>query len=151
MTGSILIVEDSDDDFIAITRVFKQASLLNQVQRCNTGIQALDYLLKRGEFSDTDAVQKPDLILLDLNLPGTDGHEVLRVVKSDTQLRKTPVIVLTGSYERKDITRSYEAGADSYLQKPVTFVGFIEALARLNKYGFEISVSPKELQWLIPS
>ena len=151
MIGTILIVEDSDDDFSDITRVFKKARLLNTVHRCSSGCRALDYLYQRAEFSIPGCAPKPDLILLDLNLPGTDGREVLRVVKSDPQFSQTPVVVLTTSYERKDITQSYETGADSYLQKPVNFVGFVEALARLRSYGFGLAVLPKELQCPIQS
>jgi len=87
----ILIVEDSDDDYFATTRAFKKANLLNPVQRCTNGDQALDYLYQRGEFSPPANAPRPGFVLLDLNLPGTDGREVLRVAKSDPLLRQIPI------------------------------------------------------------
>ena len=141
---TILIVEDSDDDYISTMRAFKNANLVNPVQRCTNGDQALDYLFQRGEFAAPGKAPRPSIILLDLNLPGTDGREVLRVVKSDPQLRQIPVVVLTTSYARQDITRCYDAGANSYVQKPVDFTGFIEAITRLKEYWLEVAVLPKE-------
>jgi len=141
---TILIVEDSDDDYIATMRAFKSANLANPIQRCTNGDQALDYLFQRGEFSAPGKAPRPSIILLDLNLPGTDGRDVLRLVKSDPRLHQIPIIVLTTSYARQDITQCYEAGANSYVQKPVEFAGFIEAIARLKEYWLEVSVLPKE-------
>lgn len=139
----ILIVEDSDDDFIATIRAFKKANLLNPIQRCSNGDQALDYLFQRGEFTP-DSAPRPGLVLLDLNLPGTDGREVLGIIKSDLNLRKIPVIVLTTSDAREDIHRCYDAGANSYVKKPVDLVGFVEAMARLKEYWLGVAVLPKE-------
>ena len=146
MTETILFVEDSDDDFIATMRAFKKASLSNPIQRCSNGEQALDYLYQRGEFSVPGSAPKPGIILLDLNMPGTDGRDVLRTIKSDPRLHQTPVVVLTTSYAREDITKCYEGGADSYLQKPVDFAGFSGAVGRINACRFEIVVSPREVQ-----
>ena len=87
---TILIVEDSDDDFFATERAFKKSGLRNPIKRCVTGDQALDYLYHRGEFAALDTVRSPGIILLDLNLPGTDGREVLHVLKSDPTRRKIP-------------------------------------------------------------
>ena len=140
----ILIVEDSDDDFIATTRAFKKANLLNPVRRCTNGDQALDYLYQRGEFSAPDSAPRPGMILLDLNLPGTDGREVLGMVKADPHLRRIPVIVLTTSGAEQDIARCYDAGANTYVVKPVDLVGFVEAIARLKEYWLGVAVLPKE-------
>jgi CheY-like chemotaxis protein len=140
---TILIVEDSDDDFIATTRAFAKACLHNPVRRCSNGDQALDYLYQRGEFSGPAGAPRPGMILLDLNLPGTDGREVLRVIKSDSRLHQIPVIVLTTSNAEQDISRCYEAGANSYVQKPVDMGGFVQAISRLKEYWLEISVLPK--------
>ncbi len=141
---TILIVEDSDDDYIATIRAFKKANLLNPLQRCTNGDQALDYLYQRGEFSVPDIAPRPGMVLLDLNLPGTDGREVLRVVKSDLSLHQIPIIVLTTSNSEQDISRCYDAGANSYVQKPVDLAGFVEAIARLKEYWLEVAVLPKE-------
>lgn len=149
MTGSgtqtILIVEDSDDDYLATVRAFKKANLLNPVRRCTNGDQAIDYLLQRGEFSGPGQAPRPNIILLDLNLPGTDGKEVLRMIKADPDLQKIPVIVLTTSSAEQDIEQCYAAGANSYVQKPVDLVGFIQSVARLTDYWFNVSILPKNI------
>lgn len=141
---TILIVEDSDDDFIATSRAFAKANLLNPIQRCSNGDQALDYLYQRGEFTP-DSAPRPGLVMLDLNLPGTDGRDVLGRVKSDPKLRKIPVIVLTTSDAMEDIHRCYDAGANSYVKKPVDLVGFVEAISRLKEYWLGVGLLPKEL------
>ncbi len=146
MSQIILIVEDSDDDYIATVRAFKKANLINPVQRCTNGDQAIDYLLQRGEFSGPGKAPRPSIILLDLNLPGTDGKEVLRVIKADPDLQKIPVIVLTTSNSEQDIEHCYAAGANSYVQKPVDLVGFIQSIARLTDYWFNVSILPKNIK-----
>lgn len=140
---SILIVEDSDDDFFATMRAFKKTNLSNPIQRCTNGDQALDYLFQRGEFSDPEKAPRPSIILLDLNLPGTDGREVLRQIKNDPSLMLIPAIVLTTSNAEKDIDQCYAAGANSYVHKPVDLVGFIQSIARLSEYWLNVSVLPK--------
>lgn len=142
---TILIVEDSDDDYMATVRAFKKANLLNPVRRCTNGDQAIDYLLQRGEFSGPGQAPRPNIILLDLNLPGTDGKEVLRMIKADPDLQKIPVIVLTTSSAEQDIEQCYAAGANSYVQKPVDLVGFIQSVARLTDYWFNVSILPKNI------
>lgn len=141
---TILIVEDSDDDFFATERSFKKTGLTNPIQRCTNGDQALDYLYRRGEFADPKSAPRPGIILLDLNLPGTDGREVLRTIKDDKNLHKLPVIVLTTSDAEKDIESCYEAGANSYVKKPVDMEGFVMAIARLHEYWIEVAVLPKD-------
>lgn len=141
---TLLVVEDSDDDFHATTRAFKKAGLSNPVQRCTNGDQVLDYLYRRGEFADPAKSPRPGLILLDLNLPGTDGREVLRVLKSDPVLHSLPVIVLTTSIAEQDIQRCYDYGANSYVQKPVDLQGLVVAMTRLKEYWLEVAVLPKE-------
>lgn len=126
-------------------RAFKKANLANPVRRCTNGDQALDYLWQRGEFSAPGAAPRPNIILLDLNLPGTDGRSVLRTIKEDRKLLKIPVIVLTTSNAEQDIGRCYAAGANSYVQKPVDFEGFIRAVARLSDDWLEISTLPKNI------
>ena len=143
---TILIVEDSDDDYLATVRAFKKANLINPVRRCTNGDQAIDYLFQRGEFSDPGKAPRPNIILLDLNLPGTDGKEVLRIIKTNPGLRKIPVIVLTTSNAEQDIEQCYAAGANSYVQKPVDLVGFIQSVARLTDYWFNVSILPKQIK-----
>jgi len=131
---------------MATVRAFKKANLINPVQRCTNGDQAIDYLLQRGEFSGSGKAPRPNIILLDLNLPGTDGKEVLRIIKADPNLHKIPVIVLTTSNAEQDIEQCYAAGANSYVQKPVDLVGFIQSVARLTDYWFNVSILPKHIK-----
>jgi CheY-like chemotaxis protein len=141
---TILIVEDSDDDFATTLRAFKKAGLSNPVQRCITGDHALDYLFQRNHYADPITAPRPGIILLDLNLPGTDGRAVLQQVKADPVLRAIPLIVLTTSSAGDDIDHCYRAGANTYIQKPVNMQGFIDAILRLKEYWFEVAVLPRE-------
>lgn len=139
----ILIVEDSPEDYEATLRAFKKSGLANPVFRCEDGDEALDYLFRRGKYQDREKSPRPGIILLDLNMPGTDGREVLREIKKEETLKKIPVIVLTTSTNERDIEGCYEAGASSYLSKPVDLNGFMESIQRLTNYWFEIVILPK--------
>ena len=139
----ILLVEDSPEDYEATVRAFQRAGLKNTIIRCEDGDSALDYLHRRGRYADPEASPRPGVILLDLNLPGTDGREVLQEVKKDEQLCRIPVIVLTTSMDERDVEACYQAGANSYIQKPVDMDGFIRAIERLNGYWFEVVVLPR--------
>lgn len=138
----ILIVEDSPEDYDTTLRAFKKVGMKNKVIRFEMGDECLDYLYGRGEYEGNKNVL-PGLIMLDLNLPGTDGREVLKIIKSDLKLKKIPVVVLTTSNDIKDIEKCYQLGANSYIQKPVGFEGFINAITKLKEYWFEISILPK--------
>lgn len=139
----ILLVEDSPEDYEATLRAFKRSGLKNPIVRCEDGDGALDYLYRRGRYADPERSPRPGVILLDLNLPGTDGREVLSEIKRDEQLRHIPVVVLTTSNDSRDVEACYQAGANSYIQKPVDMDGFIKAIERLNGYWFEVVVLPK--------
>ena len=138
----ILIVEDSPEDYDTTLRAFKRVGMKNKVIRFEMGDECLDYLFGRGEYEGKEIVL-PGLIMLDLNLPGIDGIEVLKIIKSDFKLKKIPVVVLTTSNDIKDIEKCYQLGANSYIQKPVGFEGFINAITKLKEYWFEISILPK--------
>jgi CheY-like chemotaxis protein len=139
----ILLVEDSPEDFEATVRAFNRAGLKNPIVRCEDGDTALDYLHRRGPYADPETSRRPGVILLDLNLPGTDGREVLLEIKRHGHLRHIPVIVLTTSTDERDVDACYQAGANSYIQKPVDMDGFIRAIERLNGYWFEVVVLPR--------
>jgi len=139
----ILLVEDSPEDYEATVRAFNRSGLKNPIIRCEDGDTALDYLHRRGPYADPDASPRPGVILLDLNLPGTDGREVLQDVKSHENLRHIPVIILTTSMDERDVEACYQAGANSYIQKPVDMDGFLRAIERLNGYWFEVVVLPR--------
>lgn len=138
----ILLVEDSPEDFEATVRAFKRSGLNNPIYRCEDGENALDFLHRRGPYADPERSPRPGVILLDLNLPGTDGREVLTEIKRDDQLKQIPVIVLTTSNDARDVESCYQAGANSYIQKPVDTEGFVRAIERLNGYWFEVVVLP---------
>jgi CheY-like chemotaxis protein len=140
---AILLVEDSPEDVEATMRALRKAGLANPIHHCADGDEALDYLRRRGKYAKPADAPLPGVVLLDLNLPGTDGREVLAEVKGDAQLRRIPVIVLTTSTDERDVERCYEAGANSYVKKPVDLDGFLEAVRRLSDYWFEVVILPK--------
>ncbi|PCH59882.1 MAG: two-component system response regulator [SAR86 cluster bacterium] len=139
--STILIVEDSDTDFDISIRAFKKTGIINKIFRCTDGDDALDYLYRRGEYKGNNE-PLPNVILLDLNLPGTDGREVLETIKADDNLKSIPVIVLTTSSDERDIEQCYRYGANSYILKPVNFESYIEAIQRLKDFWFEVVVIP---------
>ena len=132
----ILLVEDSEDDYEATIRAFKKANLHNPVTWCKSGREALDRLKSNPD--------RPGLILLDLNMPGLDGRKTLQLIKENTALRQIPVIILTTSSDERDVEACYQMGANTYVQKPVSFDGLIEAIRRLKEYWFEIALLPKD-------
>ena len=147
MTGTpeppILLVEDSPEDYAATVRAFQKAGLVNPIFRCADGDDALDFLHRRGRYGGAVQAPRPGVILLDLNLPGTDGREVLAEVKADVRLKVIPVIVLTTSCDERDVASCYRAGANSYVQKPVSPERFFEAVRRLKHYWFEVVILPR--------
>jgi CheY-like chemotaxis protein len=139
---NILLVEDSPEDHATTVRAFERAGVRDSIRHCEDGDEALDYLRRTGAYADQPA-PRPDLILLDLNLPGTDGREVLEEIKRDSDLGRIPVIVLTTSSDQRDIDKCYRVGANTYIQKPVDLDNFFRAIAELKKYWFEIAALPR--------
>lgn len=137
----ILLVEDNQDDYEAMVRSLKKNHVLNPLHWCSNGSDALDYLFKTGAYSDnTDS--RPDLVLLDLNMPGIDGREVLNRMKADEKLRSVPVVILTTSSDSRDIDKCYDLGASTYIQKPVTFTGLTDAIRTMKDYWFGVAILP---------
>lgn len=135
----ILLVEDSDEDYEVIRRAFPKIS--HRLYRCSDGDEALDYLRRRGAYADP-GTPRPAVILLDLNLPGTDGREVLDAVKADGDLCVIPVVVLSTSSDPQDIIECYRRGASGYLRKPDSLEGYRTALSQVLAYWFEASLLP---------
>lgn len=140
----ILVVEDSPEDFETTERAFRRAGRHNRMLRCATGDEALDFLHRRGAYVDPAASPRPSIILLDLNLPGTDGRDVLSEIKRAEALARIPVVVLTTSTDHRDVLACYAAGANSYVQKPVDLDVFMQAIRRLSDYWFDVVLLPRD-------
>jgi len=137
--AEILLVEDNPGDVRLTLEAFKEGKLANKVSVAGDGVEALDYLYRRGKFS---GAVRPDLILLDLNMPKKDGREVLEEVKNDPQLRTIPVVVLTTSAAETDILKSYDLHVNCYIQKPVDYDAFLEVLRQIEQFWFSAVILP---------
>lgn len=140
---TILICDDDEEDRMLTRQALEQAHVSNSLQFVEDGEQLLDYLYQRGEYAgETGKAPRPGLILLDLNMPKKDGREVLKVIKGDRTLHDIPVVVLSTSRLDEDIVRSYQLGVNSFISKPVTFSGLVEAMNVLGRYWLEIVELP---------
>lgn len=142
-SSTILLVEDNDHDVFAVQRALEKSGVRNPLVHFRTGEELFDYLSVQEEGKTTLKHLVPAVILLDLNLPSMTGHEVLTTIKSLERLRRIPVIIFSSSNDERDIQACFEAGANSYVVKPMTFSGLINAIAELYGYWFEIAVLPK--------
>ncbi|PSB18833.1 response regulator [Phormidesmis priestleyi ULC007] len=137
----LLIVEDSNEDFEALQRFLRRSSTPISIQRCISGEQALAFLNRTGDYID-QITPRPGLIVLDLNLPGTDGREVLRQIKQNKNLKSIPVVVFTTSSNPKDIEDCYQFGVNSYIVKPINFAQLKRDVQLLVDYWFEVTTLP---------
>jgi CheY-like chemotaxis protein len=140
----ILIAEDDEEDRMLAREALAESRLANDIYFVVDGEELMDYLYRRGPYADPATSPRPGLILLDLNMPKKSGREALEEIKSDPELHKIPVVVLTTSKTESDIYRSYDLGANSYIVKPVSFPGLVEVMMSLEKYWFEIVELPPE-------
>lgn len=138
----VLLVEDNPDDAELTLRAFKRHNLINKVVHTHDGVEALDFLHGRGSYAGRDTSQQPSLVLLDINMPRMDGHEVLSALRADPATARIPVVMLTSSDETEDIQRAYGTGANSYVRKPVEFAEFIEAAGQLGVYWLMLNRPP---------
>ena len=138
----ILLVEDSPDDAELAVHALRREHLANTIFIARDGEEALDFLFCRGPFAGRSFEYPPKLVLLDLKLPKVDGMEVLKQMKADARTRLIPVVVLTSSREEQDLVRTYDLGANSYIQKPVDFEQFRETVKTLGLYWMVINQSP---------
>ena len=137
----ILLVEDNAGDVGLIEEVFEEAKIRNNIHVAEDGEEAMLYLLGEGKFLGSP---RPDIILLDLNLPKKDGREVLREIKEDSNLKNIPVVVLTTSNAEKDILRAYELHANAYVIKPLDFNQFINVVGSIVNFWLEIVQLPSK-------
>lgn len=131
---TILLVEDNANDEFLTMRALKKYNVANEVVVARDGVEALDYLFGTGNFASRNVNDLPVAMLLDLKLPKVDGLEVLRRVRADERTKLLPVVILTSSNEEKDIISSYKLGSNSYVQKPVDFSAFVDAVGQLGLY-----------------
>jgi len=135
----VLLVEDDPGDVLMTQEAFEEHKVRNRLNVVSDGAEALAYLRREGQYA---GAVRPDLILLDLNLPRRDGREVLQEIKDDPDLRHIPVIVLTTSQAEEDVLRSYQLHANAYVTKPVDFEGFIEAIKQIDHFFVSVVQLP---------
>lgn len=140
----ILLVEDDPDDIYLIGEAIDECQLSARIFIVEDGEQMLDYLYQRGEYNDPKVAPRPDLILLDLNMPRKDGREALVEMKQNPDLRSIPVVVLTTSSAEKDKNYSYAQGASGFVTKPVTFTGLKDTVCKIGEYWISTVQLPKE-------
>ncbi len=136
---SILMAEDSPSDAELARQAFKNGKLMNDLTIVKDGVEAMAYLRKEGQYA---SAPRPDVILLDLNMPKKDGREVLEEIKADPNLRTIPVVILTTSEDENDIYKSYELQASAFITKPVEFDSFIEVARGIKQFYFNIVTLP---------
>lgn len=141
----ILMAEDDEDDCLLARDAFQEADVKNDVRFVDDGEQLMDYLNRRGKYTDPDNSPSPGLILLDLNMPRKDGREALSELKADPIFKRIPVIVLTTSRDKEDILQSYDLGANSFITKPATFERLVELMKSLHHYWIEFVELPQSV------
>ena len=139
----ILLVEDSPTDALLTREALEQSKILNQLHHVENGVEALAFLRGAGQYAGTP---RPDLILLDLNLPKKSGIEVLQEIKEDEDLRIIPVVVLTTSKSEEDIVKSYDLHANCYIIKPVDFDKFTAVIQSIREFWFSVVTLPRTLR-----
>jgi len=137
----ILMVEDNPADVRLTMEALKEGKVQNELYVVQNGVEAMAFLHKKGEYADSP---RPDLILLDLNLPKKNGHEVLAEIKADTDLRRIPVVILTISKDEEDIIKSYNLHANCYITKPVDLGQLIEVVNQIESFWFTVVKLPLE-------
>jgi CheY-like chemotaxis protein len=132
----ILFVEDNEGDILLTQEAFEACKLKTEISIVRNGQEALDFLFKRGDYVNS---KKPDLILLDINIPMFNGHEVLSQIKVDKTLKKIPVIILTTSSNQKDIDEAYKNHCNSYVKKPLDIKDFFDAILKIEEFWLELT------------
>jgi len=139
--AEILLVEDNPGDIRLMREALREGKIANRVHEVRDGVEAMDFLHRREPFADAP---RPDLILLDLNLPRKDGREVLAEIKADSDLRRIPVVVLTTSQAEEDVLRAYNLHANCYMTKPVDLGQFLRLVQSIERYWLIMVRLPRE-------
>lgn len=139
---TILMADDDPDDRLLTQEALEESNLANELYFVEDGEELLDYLQHRGKYTGPEEAPRPDLILLDLNMPKKDGREALQEVKTNPNLRQIPIVILTTSKTEEDIYHTYDLGASSFITKPVTFEALVDMVKILGKYWFEVVELP---------
>lgn len=140
---TILVADDDADDRLLAQQALEKTRLANDVRFVEDGEELIEYLQRRGKYTDPRKSPRPGLILLDLNMPRMDGREALREIKNDPRLRDIPVVVLTTSKADEDVARTYILGGNSYIAKPVKFAALVQVMKAIGKYWFETVELPR--------
>ena len=141
---TILLADDDEEDRMMVKEALAESRLANDLRFVVDGEELIDYLNRKGKFQPPAEAPRPGLILLDLNMPRKDGREALKEIKTEPNLRRIPVVVLTTSKAEEDVVRSYDLGVNSFISKPVTFDALVEVVHALGQYWFEIVELPPE-------
>lgn len=142
-TAKILLVEDNPADQEITKRALKDSKIDNGLYITEDGVEAMEYLERKGKYADPNNSPTPDLVLLDINMPRMDGKEVLQQIRKNQDLKHIPVVMLTTSDQEKDIFESYQLGVNAYITKPVDFKKFSDVMRQLKNFWFNIAVLPE--------
>jgi CheY-like chemotaxis protein len=135
---TVLMADDDADDRMFARKAWDKSRISNELRFVVDGEELMDYLHRRGNYTDPKDAPRPGLILLDLNMPKKDGREALAEIKTDPELKQIPIVVLTTSKAEEDILRTYDLGVNSFITKPVTFDSLVETIRTLGEYWFSI-------------
>jgi len=138
----ILLVEDDEDDYLLTLAAFRELGIESHLKRVKNGEELMRFLNKSNAPAGPETTPKPSLILLDLNMPKMDGHKALSLIKSDPDLRRIPVTILTTSQAPADILETYQLGGNSFIQKAVSYRNFVEQIKIICKYWLDIVKLP---------
>ena len=138
----LMMVDDDEDDCLLVRDAIKDASVDCNFRSVQDGVELWDYLNRKGRYGESAAAPRPDIILLDLNMPRMDGREVLERLKSDPRFRGIPVVILTTSRDQEDVRLCYNLGANSYVTKQPSFEGIISTIKTLMEYWLEVATLP---------
>lgn len=142
MSMTVLVAEDDADDRMMVEDAFTASRLVNELRFVHDGQELLDYLRRQGAYAGIEAVPRPNVILLDLNMPRKNGFEALKEIKKDPDLRQIPIVIFTTSKEDEDIFRCYDYGGNSFITKPVTFGGLVDIVKSIENYWFDVVELP---------